>query len=241
MNKFLLFILLLIFALQAHPQGERSLVRQGNKKYDKNLFLDSEIKYKDALEKNSVSNEANFNLGDAFYKQKKYEQAAQQFELTAGKTTDKKTRVMAFHNLGNSYLQMFRNDSSSERKLQDLDKSINAYKNALRINPDDPDTKYNLSYALKLKQQFMQNQKNGKKQDQNNKQDKKDNKEQNKNQEKQQNQQNQNKNKQEQKQELNKQEAEQLLKALQNEEKKTQNKVLKKQERPVRVKIEKDW
>ena len=239
MNKFLLFILLLIIALHAHTQGERSFVRQGNKKYDKNLFLDSEIKYKDALEKNSASNEANFNLGDAFYKQKKYEQAAQQFELTAGKTSDKKTRAMAFHNLGNSYLQMFKNDSSSERKLQNLDKSINAYKNALRIKPDDLDTKYNLSYALKLKQQFMQNQKNGKKQDQNKKQDKKDNKEQNKNQEKQQNQQNQNK--QEQKQELSKQEAEQLLKALQNEEKKTQDKVLKKQERPVRVKIEKDW
>ena len=240
MNRFLLLIIILNFSLQTFAQRERSLIRQGNKKYEKNQFLDSEIKYKEALEKNPGITAGTFNLGDAYYKQKKYEQAAQQFEITAGKTSEKGTRGKAYHNLGNSYLQMYKNDPSSGQSIQNLDKSINAYKNALRIDPSDQDTKYNLSYAMKLRQQQIQNQKNDKKQDKNNKQDKKDKKDQNNNQKKE-NQQEQNKKQQEQKKELSKQEAEQLLKALQNEEKKTQDKVLRKQERPVRIKIEKDW
>lgn len=229
--------MMILFVFQAAGQKERSLVRQGNKLYNKNQFLESEIKYKEAIDHNAALVEAGFNLGDAFYKQKKYEQAAPQFEIAANKMTDKKLKSLAYHNLGNTYLQMYKNDPNSQQSAQNLEKSIKAYKNALKNNPNDPDTKYNLTYALKLQKQ-MQGKKGKKndKQDKNKEQDKKEEKQENK-----QNQQNQKKEQKPEKQELNKKEADQMLKALQNEEKKTQDKVLKSQQRPVRVKIEKDW
>ncbi|HWB62965.1 MAG TPA: tetratricopeptide repeat protein, partial [Chitinophagales bacterium] len=229
---------------QLSTQPEKKDTRDGNKQFEKDNYTDAEASYKKALTKKKDMPEAVFNLGDAVYEQKRYDEAIKQFEQSAKTNPDPLVKAKAYHNLGNVYLE--------QRKWQD---AANAYINALKLNPNDRDTKYNLAYAnAMLVQQKNQNQ-------QKNDKDKKDNKDQ-----KQQNkdQQNKDNNKNDQKPDqpkngdqgqdkkegqkqagaqpkLTKEEAEKLLKALNDEEQKTNNKVQQKQARPANVKIEKDW
>src|SRR5208283_2532119 len=93
-----------------------------------------------------------FNLGDALYKQGRFDEAAEQYRNSAEKETDPSAKAQALHNLGNSLL-----------KGKKIPESISAYKEALKLNPNDLDTKYNLEYAqalLQQQQQQKQNQKN---------------------------------------------------------------------------------
>jgi Ca-activated chloride channel homolog len=216
-------------------QEERALTRQGNKDFYKGNYTDAEANYKKALDKKNNFPETIFNLGDAIYKQgNRHEEAAVQFDLAAKTLTDSAQKAKALHNLGNAFV--------SSEKYQE---AVNAYKQALKMQQNDKDTKYNLAYAqAKLKQQ-QQNQDNKKddKKDQNKKDqdqkkpdspDKKDNKD-GKNGDK------KDKQGQQPQPKLSKEAAEKLLQALQNEEQKTQEKMNKKQARPVEVKIEKDW
>ena len=220
-------------------QEERALTRQGNKDFYKGNYTDAEANYKKALDKKNNFPEAIFNLGDAIYKQgNRHEEAAIQFDLAAKTLTDSAQKAKALHNLGNAFV--------SSEKYQE---AVNAYKQALKMQQNDKDTKYNLAYAqAKLKQQ-QQNQDNKKddKKDQNKKDqdqkkpdspDKKDKKDNNKGENK-----GDKKDKQGQQPQpkLSKEAAEKLLQALQNEEQKTQEKMNKKQARPVEVNIEKDW
>lgn len=219
----------------AFSQTDKKFIRDGNKQYKDKKYSDSEINYRKSLEKNKNSTEGIFNLGDAFYKQGKYEEAASQFQNITSKNTDKETLAKAYHNLGNSMLQ-----------AKKYEESIKAYKNALKNYAEDKDTKYNLAYAQSmLKQQQQQQQQNkdnkekdNKNQEQKNNQDKKDNKdkkeEQKDNKDKQQEQSQAN-----QQQKISKEDAERMLQALNNQEKDAQKKLQKKQ--AVRVKIEKDW
>ncbi len=202
--------------------------------YKQKKFADAEIKFKKGLDADPNSFEANFNLGDAYYKQNRYEQALNAYNtaLSEAKTGNQKAGV--YHNIGNSFL-----------KSQKLEESVNAYKNALRLNPNDQETKYNLSYALAQ----LKNQQNQKNQNQNQK-DKQD-KNQDQNQQKNQNQ-NQDKNKPDQNQQtaqdnlkqrekdkISKEEAERILQALKNNEKDLQKKLRKKVGIPVET--DKDW
>ena len=121
----------------------RDLVREGNRQYKAEKAVDAETSYRRALDVDDKSDLATFNLGNALYRQQKYEEAGREFEKAASGTTDKMGKARAYHNLGNAYLQQ-----------QKLKEGIEAYKQALRNNPNDADTKYNLSYALNmLKQQ----------------------------------------------------------------------------------------
>lgn len=233
--KNIFFRTLLMFSALApvlcYAQEERTLTRQGNKDFNKGNYTDAEANYKKALDKKNNFPEAIFNLGDAIYKQgKRYEEAAVKFDLAAKTFTDSSQKAKALHNLGNTFV--------SSEKYQE---AVNAYKQALKMQPNDKDTKYNLAYAqAKLKQQ-QQNQDNKKddKKDQDQKKpdspDNKDNKGDNKKEE------NKDKQGQQPQPKLSKEAAEKLLQALQNEEQKTQEKMNKKQARPVEVKIEKDW
>ena len=160
------------------------------------------------------------------------------------KTDKPNEKAMLYHNLGNSLLVQ-----------KKFDPSIEAYKKALRINPNDLDTKYNLAYAIKMKEQDQkqqqqqqnqqnQNQNQNKNQDQKENQDKNDDQNKNKDQNKDNNNQNnpeQNK-EQQQQNKISPQSAEQILKALENDEKKTQEKVKKAQaEQAKQRKVEKNW
>jgi Ca-activated chloride channel homolog len=219
---------------------EKKETRNGNKQYEKGNYTDAEAAYKKALDKKNNMPEATFNLGDAVYEQKRYEEAAKQFQLSAQTNTDKNVKAKAYHNLGNTHLE--------QQKWED---AVKAYKEALKNNPKDADTKYNLAYAnAKLMQQQQENQQNKDNKDKKDKKDEKKDQQDQENKDKQdQNKDQQSKNedkkdqqqKQQQQPKLSKEEAEKMLQALQGEEQKTNQKMQQKQMKAVNVKVEKDW
>lgn len=240
-SLFMILICVLYLFNAASAQSERKLVRDGNQMYQDKKYSDAEVNYKKSLGVNKDSKSAIFNLGDAYYKQGKFEDATKQFEgISTDKNLDKETQSKAFHNLGNSYLQS-----------KKYNESINAYKNALKLNPKDNDTRYNLAYAQSMLQQQQQQQQ--KKQDQNkdqkdqkDKKDQKDQKDQKKDEQQQQKeqQQKQDQQKDEEKQakkrdKISKEDAEKILQALNNDEKNTQKKLTKKD--ATKISINKKW
>ena len=145
---------ILVLALFAHSSfaqlidREKSNLRQGNRAYESEDFAAAAEKYQAAIGENAASQKGLFNLGDALYEQKNFEESARYFDMAAQLANDKAIRSEAYHNLGNAFM--------AQEKYKE---SVEAYKNALRNNPQDNDTKYNLMYALnKLQQQQQQQQ-----------------------------------------------------------------------------------
>jgi Ca-activated chloride channel family protein len=246
MNKMIVLTsLCLLCFIQVFAQSERKEIRKGNEEYKAGKYPEAELSYRKALEKNNKSTVGTYNLGDALYRQKKYEEAADQYKNNAEiPGNGKEQKSNSNFNLGNALL-----------KAEKYEESIEAYKKALKSNPKDEDARYNLAYAQsKLLQQQQQQQ-----QDKNNK-DNKDNKDQKKNQQQQQQQdkkeqdkkdqqqqqqdQAENKKNEEKRQEgkppkISKEDAERMLEALKNDEKNLQKKMAKKE--GVRGKVDKDW
>ena len=220
-SLFLLFML----AVPAFTQKENTLLRKGNSQYDQGNFKEAEKNYRKALEINKESAKGQFNLGTTVYQEKNFEESARLYGELAGKNQDRDIQAKVYHNMGNSFLE-----------AKQYDKSILAYKNALMNNPSDLDTKYNLEYAkMMLKKQQQQQKKNQDKQNQDKKDQKKD---QNKQDQKKQDQKNQPH--QDQKK-LSKEEANRMLEALKNDEKKTLQKVKKEKAKVQVTGIDKDW
>lgn len=214
-------ILLFAFSLPSMAQTDKSEVRSGNRAFKKGKFQKSEVEYKKALLKDSLSVPALYNLANTLYRMENIEEALKQYNKveSLNKGTDD-----VFHNLGNTYL-----------KKKDYQNAVNAFKNSLRINPENYETKSNLAYAQKLlKDQQQQQQQN---QDNQDKQQNKDNKDQNKDQNQDNQDQNKDKNqdkkddkqnkenKQQESPKISKEAAQQLLQAIQDKEKETQEKV----------------
>ena len=130
-------------------QSERKMTRNGNTNYETGNFIDAEINYKKALEKNSDLLEAQFNLGDALVKQERFDEALESFEKVCASTEDLNLKANALHNKGNVLLSQ-----------QDLEGAIESYKDALRINPKDNETRYNYTYVKKLLDEQQQQQQN---------------------------------------------------------------------------------
>src|SRR5690348_15484054 len=103
MKKLLSLILLLTSCAALRAQNKE--IRRGNKAYAKEEFSQAEQNYRHALTEDSSSFKAAFNLGDALYTQKRYEEAAQQFGHAAQMAGDKNDKAKAYHNLGNTYLK----------------------------------------------------------------------------------------------------------------------------------------
>ncbi len=239
-----IFVLALccLLATVANAQQEKKFIHDGNNQYKSKDFAGAAKQYEKAVIKNKDSYKGAFNLGDAYYNQGKYEDAANQFQLLTHRATSKDTLAKAYHNLGNSLLK--------SKKYQE---SVDAYKSALKNNPNDEDTRYNLSYAQQMLKKQQEQQKKQQDKDNKNKEnkDKKDkDKKDNKNKDKKENKDKQNKDKQDkdkedkEKQEQNnisKDDAKRILDALQNDEKNLQDKVKKGKVNGVKVKIEKDW
>lgn len=220
------YTIVLILALTgnyAFAQQPAKFIRKGNTEYNNAKYKDAEINYRKALDKSPQSVKAAYNLGDAFYKQGNFSKADSTFSVVAGQQSlSNKNKAAVYHNLGNSLLQG-----------KKYGESIEAYKNALRLNPKDEETRYNLAYAMtKLQQQ------------QNSKNDQDKNKEQQQKQQQKQQQQNQDQQQQQQQQQnkqMKKQDAERMLQALNNNEKHTLDKVKKNKTKAVQSRIEKDW
>lgn len=163
------FFLLLVGFTETYAQKERKMIRAGNELFNGQQFEKSEVEYRKALEEEDTSFEAAFNLGDALYKQEKFEDALQQFSGMAEKETDKERLGELYHNMGNTFLSMNK-----------LDESIEAYKNSLRHRPASKETKYNLEFARRKKQEQEQEQEQNKEQDKEQDQNKDQNKDQDK-------------------------------------------------------------
>jgi len=237
----LILLFMLYFTGSIYSQADRKFIRQGNREYEKDKFSESEISYRRAIDKNKASGDAVFNAGDALYKQKKYEDAGKQFIESHKMNEEKEKRSESMYNLGNSLLMA--------NKLQE---SIEAYKNSLKLKPENMEAKYNLAYAQDLlkkqqeqhqQQQKQQNKDNKdqkkdqeKKEDENKKQDQKQN-----NQDKQDKQQEQKQQDQQQQQSISKEDAERLLNAIANDEKNVQEKVKLAKAAKDRVKTLKNW
>ena len=236
---------ILIYATSALAQKENKHIRSGNDYYDDEDYKEAEVDYMKALEAKPESFKGQFNLGGALYKQENYEDATKLYGSLAERDADADVRANSFYNLGNSFL-----------KAQKYAESIEAYKNALRLNPDDMDAKYNMEYAKKMmenQEQEQQNQDQNKdqenKEDQEQEQDKQEQEQQQQEQEQKEQEQNQQQNQQEQQQQqqpqpqqISKQDAERMLEALKNDENKTLEKVnLQKVQQGKVRKVEKDW
>lgn len=240
------FILIIIAATFLQAQSLRGLVNDGVDEYDESKFAEAEVKFKKGIESNLESFESRFNLGDAIYKQGRYEEALEEFKNSTPLAKTNEVKSSIFHNIGNTFI-----------KSQKLQESIAAYKEALKLNPNDMETKYNLSYALKQmqnqqdNQQNQQNDDNQDKNDQNEDQENKDQQDQDKNddqkdeqkqdqpQDKKEDQQNQQPQPQEPKDEISQEEAKRILDALKNNEAELQKKM--REQKTKKTNVEKDW
>lgn len=237
-----LCISLLFLVICAHAQNPNKLIRQGNNAYSDSSYSVAEESYRDALAANQDAFNAAFNLADAIYKQENYSEASTLFQGLTEKAESKEEKAMAYHNLGNSLL-----------KEQKIDESIEAFKNALRNNPSDKDTKHNLAYAQRMKQEQEQNQEEKEEEKQEEEQQEQQQEEQEQKKEKEEQQEGNNQNQEQQPQEeqkpkeaqnpdqISKEEAEKMLDALQRQEKELQEDLQKKKAKGVKLKIEKDW
>lgn len=238
-----LFCVFLISSVSLYAQSDKMFIRKGNREYEKNKYPESEISYRKAIDKNKQSPDAVFNSGDALYKQNKYEDAGKQFIESTNQTNDKLKKSDGFYNLGNSLL-----------KANKFPESIDAYKNSLKLNPRNPEAKYNLAYAAdQLKKQQEQQKNKQSKNNQDNKDNEKNKKDQDKNQKDQndknkdqQNQQNdQNKNQdqkqQQQNQQISKEDAQRLLNSLANDEKNVEEKIKLAKAAKTKIRTEKNW
>ncbi len=246
MNKIIIFLIVLAMlpVVAGAQKAERKNVRDGNKLYTKEKYTESEIAYRKSLEVNPRSLEGTYNLGNALYKQNKFPEAAEQYQLLAGQTEYLLTNpdnvpklAQVYHNLGNIGMQN-----------KEYDKSVEAYKMALRLNPKDDETRYNLALAQKLLQDQQNQEQEGQDDQQDENQENQDsNKQDQQNQDQQQQQpedkkENKTQEQPQQNEQMSQDNAQQILNAILQDEKDTQEKVKKAQmQQQERRKTEKEW
>lgn len=209
-------------------QREASDVRKGNKQYNKQDYSAAEISYRRALDTNKESYAAQYNLGEALFKQDKYPEALAAYESAArmlDKNKDKEQMAKVMHNIGNCQFAQ-----------QQYDKAVAAFQESLRANPKDNDTRYNLVKAMEMLQQQQQQQQNQEQQEQQQQQQQEQEQQQQEQQEQEQQQQEQ---QQEQEQQMDQETAERILQALEQDEQDTQEKMERQQGKKRRV--EKEW
>jgi len=134
-------------AIVSQAQRDKMEIKSGNKAYESKDYDSALRAYDLALRINPKNQTALFNKADALYKAGKFDEAAEIFSSLAKTEENVKQKAEALHNLGNSYL-----------KKEKYKESVDAYRQSLRINPNDEQTRYNLAYATqKLKKQEEQN------------------------------------------------------------------------------------
>ena len=227
-----IFILMAVFVCTgAFAQVDRQYIRNGNKLFHQQNYAKAEVEYRKAISKNPNNAQAIYNLGNALLMQQKDSAATSFFQKSGRIETSKMRKAMSYHNIGVIC-----------QKHQMYGDAINAYKEALRNNPKDNETRYNLALCKKL----LKNQPKDKNK-QNNKQKDKKNKDKNKKDKNKDKQNNKNKdqNKQDQKQQqpkdkMSKDNAEQLLNAAMQQEKATQQRISKAMQQAGSKKLQKN-
>lgn len=265
------------FAQQSKEQTKELIAAQNylseaQQMLQKEKFPDAEANYRQAISLNPKDETAKYNLGTAYYGKEKNAEAMLRFKQAAVTATTKADKHRAFHNLGNTYM--------NEKKYTE---AVESYKNALRNNPNDDETRYNLALAKDLldknppppedqndknddKNEDNKDQDNQDKQDQDDKnkdgdkgdegdqkddkdkgdqKDKKDEGDKDKDEGKSDKPKDSEGDKPQQQQpvpgQLSPQQVKSLLEAMNNEEKKTQEKINAEKQKGAKVKSDKDW
>ena len=253
---------------ETDPEQEKALRRstnltwEANKELSENNFVGAEGDYRKAISKSTENIAAPYNLGNAYYNRESFSEAFGRFKQAGELATEKGDKHKAFHNIGNVFM-----------KNKEYQKAVEAYKEALRNDPNDEETRYNLALAKEMLKKDQENQQN---QDDQEDQKEKDQKEQNQqnqdqqeqdqqdqqdqqqgDQEKEENKEGEGEEKEEQKKQpqqndgeqkkqpkpsqLSPQQIKNLLEAMQNEEKKVQEKMDAKKVKGAKIKNVKDW
>ena len=223
-------VVLVMLAMSASAQTDRQYIRQGNKLFRSGDYSNAEVSYRKAIEKNPKNPQAVYNLGNALMAQKKDSAAVAQFENATKLETNPLRKAKAFHNMG---------VVCQSHKM--YGEAIEAYKNALRLNPADDETRYNLVLCKHQQQKQQQNQQNQQGGNDDKKQDDKKDQQKQDQQKDQKEQQDDKKQQEPPKPQMSKENAEQLLNAAIQNEKQTQDKLQKAQQQPQRRAIQKNW
>ena len=158
--NFFYFIFSLNFCFVLSQTGEvTNHIFDGNEKADEEDYKEAEKSYRKAISLEPEKEVALFNLGNTHFKDKKYDEASQRFFQTQKFASSKQGKHRAFHNMGNVYMQK-----------KEYQKAVEAYKNALRNNSKDEETRYNYALAKEL----LENEKPPEKQEQDDQKDQKD-------------------------------------------------------------------
>lgn len=205
---------------------ERDNLRKGNRQYHDSAFVDAEVSYRKALEANPTSAMSRYNLGNALLFQNNPQEALKEYEATSKIEHDKNKLAQVYHNTGVIH-----------QGAQQYQQAIEAYKESLRNNPNDHETRYNLALCQKL---LKDQQQQGSGNDQDQQQQQQQQEQQQEQQQQQQDQQDQQQQQQEDQSQMSQENAEQLLRAAMQDEKDVQDKVKKQQVLKGR-KLEKDW
>jgi tetratricopeptide (TPR) repeat protein len=276
------FFVLIAFSLSAQDGGalenenakdleeSTNLTWEANKEISEDNFIEAEKEYRRAISKSDKNTAAPFNLGNAYYNKETFSEAFGRFKQAGELAEAKPDKHKAYHNMGNVFM-----------KRKEYEKAVEAYKESLRNNPEDEETRYNLALAKEmLKKQQDEQKQNDENKDNKDQEDKKDEQEKNQDQkedgdkkeddekedeneekneegdkgdeEKEENKEGDGDKKEEQEKkpeeqqpprpnQLSKQQIQNLLDAMQNEEKKVQEKIDAQKVKGVRVKNEKDW
>ena len=211
-KKPMTMLLLLIVPTLAFAQSDRHFIRTGNKLYRNQNYPKAEVEYRKAMSQNGSNAHAVYNLGNALMMQQKDSAAIVQLE-NAGKMEANKTRkAMAYHNIGTIC-----------QRHQLYGDAIKAYEEALRNNPNDNETRYNLALCKRLNKNNKEQQKQQQQKEQQKEQKQKE------------------KQQPKPKEQMSKENAEQLLNAAIQDEKATQQRLKKATQQPSRRTVEKNW
>ncbi len=226
MYKRIILFLFCFIALQAAAQSaEWRHLHQGNRAFMRGDYKTSEVEYRKAQKLNPRSARAAFNLGDVYMAQKNIQAALEQYQIAAKGESNKYLRALSYHNVGVAY-----------HLNKQFDKAIDFYKEALRNNPHDDDTRYNLVLCQKQKKEEQQEKQ----------QNKNDNKQEKKEQNKQQNKPDKQKSQPEKSQQheqkggMSKDNADRLINLAQQAEQQTRNK-LQRAGQPRQKQLNKNW
>ena len=184
LRKFFVHISLIFLGLVTVKAQEslNTLIFRGNRSFDKQKYGEAISTFSEAVKKNEKDFGAHYNLGNSLYKIKKYDEAIAEYQKAQKNTNNKDEKAASYYNEGNAHLQN-----------GDGEKAVNAYKNALKFDPDNEAILKNLQIAKKKQKQKdnKQNQQNQQQNQQNNQNKNQDN---NQNQQGDQNQENKNNN-----------------------------------------------
>ena len=254
-------VFVMLFCVQSYSQTSDDLadkevsdkyVYEGNIAVKEN-FYEAERKYRTALSKNKLNSKGAYNLSHAYYNAELYDEAQARL-IEATKNGNKKEKHQAFHNLGNIFM-----------KENACKKAVEAYKNALRNNPKDNETRYNLAIAKECAKEEEGGGGNDEEKKDNEQQEDKENQENNENKENKENQENkesedgkkeqedkkdskknendpkEKKKKEGQQGKLSPQQIKNLLEAMNDEENKVQEKMNASKTKGIKIKTDKDW